>query len=75
MPARPADQKEATMSVHSALRRAFTGGGEVSTHEIIGRTSQRREIARGGDCAVYGEPAPVRDPDAEAGRGRLGQAY
>jgi hypothetical protein len=63
------------MTIHPALRRAFNPGSETPVREIIGRTSQKREGTRGSGFAVYGEGAPGRDPDAEAGRGRLGQAY
>jgi hypothetical protein len=66
------------MTAHLALRRAFssfTSGSEAPAREIIGRTSQRREPARGCGFAVYAEPIAARDPDAEAGRGRLGHGY
>jgi hypothetical protein len=63
------------MTIRPAFRRAFTAGSEVPAHEIIGRTSHRREPARGGGFAVYAEPIVAQDPDAEAGRGRLGHGY
>jgi hypothetical protein len=63
------------MTVHLALRRAFNPRSEAPAREIIGRTSQRREPARGGGFAVYAEAVAARDPDAEAGRGRLGHGY
>jgi hypothetical protein len=65
----------------TASKRWFTAGrfAEASSHRRASPTGSlpgsTREPARGRDIACLRGFEPAPDPDGEAGRGRLGQAY
>jgi hypothetical protein len=62
------------MTIHPTSKLPFTAVGlaEISFNEMPGVMRAQAYLR---DRAFQGELEPVRDPDGEAGRGRLGHAY